>query len=81
MVEGFQVPMVAYALDVPTTRVLAPPALATDPGPEPDTILQTRATQSSGLLPRVQDWNAADYTYRGSAGAWNTFTRHCPSGS
>ena len=51
MVEGFQVPMVAYALDVPTTRVLAPPALATDPGPEPDTILQTRATQSSGLLP------------------------------
>jgi hypothetical protein len=81
MVEGFQVPMVAYALDVPTTRVLAPPALATDPGPEPDTILQTRATQSSGLLPRVQDWNAAHYTYRGSAGPWNTFTRHCASGS
>ncbi len=81
MVEGFQVPMVAYALDVPTTRVLAPPALATDPGPEPDTILQTRATQSSGLLPRVQDWDAADYTYRGSAGSWNTFTRHCASGS
>ncbi len=81
MVEGFQVPMVAYALDVPTTRVLAQPALATDPGPEPDTILQTRATQSSGLLPRVQDWNAADYTYRGSAGPWNTFTRHCASGS
>jgi hypothetical protein len=81
MVEGFQVPMVAYALDVPTTRVLAPPALATDPGPEPDTILQTRATQSSSQLPRVQDWNAADYTYRGSAGPWNTFSRQCPSGS
>ncbi|HTU98327.1 MAG TPA: hypothetical protein VMF14_20930 [Solirubrobacteraceae bacterium] len=81
MVEGFQVPMVAYALDVPTTRVLAPPALATDPGPEPDTILQTRATQSSSQLPRVRDWNAADYTYRGSAGAWNTFTRHCASGT
>jgi hypothetical protein len=81
MVEGFQVPMVAYALDVPTTRVLAPPARPTDPGPEPDTILQTRATQSSGLLPRVQDWNAADYTYRGSAGPWNTFTRHCASGT
>lgn len=81
MVEGFQVPMVAYALDVPTTRVLAPPALPTDPGPEPDTILQTRATQSSGLLPRVQDWNAADYTPRGSAGPWNTFTRHCAAGT
>ncbi len=77
MVEGFQVPMVAYSLDVPTTRVFAPPALPTDPGPGPDTILQTRATQSSGLLPRVQDWNAADYTYRGSAGPWNTFTRRC----
>jgi hypothetical protein len=81
MVEGFQVPMVAYALDVPTTRVLAPPALATDPGPEPDTILQTRSTQSSGLLPRVQDWDAADYTYRGSAGPWNAFTRHCARGT
>jgi hypothetical protein len=81
MVEGFQVPMVAYALDVPTTRVLAPPALASDPGPEPDTILQTRATQSTGLLPRVRDWNVADYTYRGSAGPWNTFTRHCASGT
>jgi hypothetical protein len=81
MVEGFQVPMVAYALDVPTTRVLAPPALATDPGPEPDTILQTRATQSSPLLPRVRDWNVAEYTYRGTAGAWNTFTRHCASGT
>src|SRR5579875_3661727 len=81
MVEGFQVPMVAYALDVPTTRVFAPPALATAPGPAPDTILQTRATQSSSLLPRVRDWNAADYTYRGSAGPWNTFTRHCASGT
>jgi len=81
MVEGFQVPMVAYALDVPTTRVLAPPASPLHPGPEPDTILQTRATQSSSLLPRVRDWNAADYTYRGSAGPWNTFTRHCASGT
>jgi hypothetical protein len=81
MVEGFQVPMVAYALDVPTTRVLAPPALPIDPGPEPATILQTRATQSSSRLPRVRDWNAADYAYRGSAGPWNTFTRHCDRGT
>jgi hypothetical protein len=75
------VPMVAYALDVPTTRVLAPPASALVAGPEPDTILQTRATQSSGLLPRVRDWDAANYSYRGSAGPWNTFTGHCASGS
>jgi hypothetical protein len=81
MVEGFQVPMVAYALDVPTTRVLASPSSPLDPGPEPDTILQTRATQSSRLLPRVRDWKATDYTYRGSAGPWNTFTRRCPRGT
>src|SRR5579875_1659951 len=77
MVEGFQVPMVAYALGVPTTRVVASPASSGRPGPAPDTILQARATQSSSLLPRVRDWNAADYTYRGSAGPWNTFTRQC----
>jgi hypothetical protein len=81
MVEGFQVPMVAYALDVPTTRVLAPPASPTAPGPEPDTILQTRATQSSRQLPRVRAWRTEDYTYRGSAGPWNTFTRQCASGT
>jgi len=81
MVEGFQVPMVAYALDVPTPRVLAPPASATAPGPEPDTILQTRATQSSTQLPRVRDWNPTAYTYRGSAGPWNTFTHRCASGT
>lgn len=81
MVEGFQVPMVAYALDVPTTRVLAPPASPGAPGPEPGTILQTRATQSSHLLPRVRDWNPADYVYRGSAGPWNTFSGPCVRGS
>ena len=52
MAEGFQVPMVAYALDVPTTRVLAPPTSRATAGRAPDVILQTRATQSSTQLPR-----------------------------
>jgi hypothetical protein len=80
MTEGFQVPMVAYALDVPTTRILAPPAPG-PPGPVPNLILQTRATRSSTLLPIVATWNPARYTYRGSAGPWNTFTSDCATGS
>jgi hypothetical protein len=80
MTEGFQVPMVAYALDVPTPRILAPPAPG-QPGPAPNVILQTRATRSSALLPVVRTWNPARYTYRGSAGPWNTFTSDCATGS
>jgi hypothetical protein len=76
MAEGFQVPMVAYALDVPTTRVLAPPTSRATAGPAPGVILQTRATQSSTQLPVVRDWGGRRrYVYRGSAGPWHTFTR------
>jgi hypothetical protein len=80
MAEGFQVPMVAYALDVPTTRILAPPASRATAGPAPNVILQTRATQSSTQLPVVRDWRPLLYTYQGSAGPWHTFTR-CTTGS
>jgi hypothetical protein len=80
MSEGFQVPMVAYALDVPTTRVLAPPASPATAGRAPNVILQTRATQSSTQLPIVRDWPSLHDSYRGSAGPWRTFTR-CVSGS
>jgi hypothetical protein len=80
MAEGFQVPMVAYALDVPTPRVLAPPATGATAGPAPNVILQTRATRSSTQLPIVRTWRRVRYTYRGSAGPWNTFT-HCTTGS
>jgi hypothetical protein len=80
MAEGFQVPMVAYALDVPTTRILAPPASGTTAGRAPNVILQTRDTQSSTQLPVVRDWRPLLYTYQGSAGPWHTFTR-CGTGS
>ena len=80
MAEGFQVPMVAYALDVPTTRVLAPPTSRATAGRAPDVILQTRATQSSTQLPRVRDWRRVRYVDRGSSGPWHTFTR-CAAGS
>jgi len=66
MTEGFQVPMVAYALDVRTMRVLdepnpvlkVPPSQAY-PGPGPNTILQTRAQPTASLLPSptaIRDW-------------------------
>jgi hypothetical protein len=80
MTEGFQVPMVAYALGVPTPRVLAPPASTATPGPAPDVILQTRATRSSSQLPIVRAWAPVDYTYDGASGPWHTFT-HCAAGS
>ena len=79
MAEGFQVPMVAYALDVPTTRILAPPASRATAGQAPNAILQTRATGSSRRLPVVRDWRPLHYTYQGSAGPWRTFT-HCATG-
>jgi hypothetical protein len=52
--------MVAYALDVHTLRVEAPP-LGVDPGtqPAPNVILQNRAQSNASLLPQPQtilDW-------------------------
>jgi hypothetical protein len=65
MTEGFQVPMVAYALDVRTLSVYAPP-IHIDPGTQaaPATILQTRAQSNAHLLPAPQtvlDWEARDH--------------------
>jgi hypothetical protein len=74
MTEGFQVPMVAYALDVPTPRVAAPPAAGAPPGPAPNVILQTRDTRSAALLPIIQAWPATHYRYDGSGGPFNLFT-------
>jgi hypothetical protein len=53
MVEGFQVPMVAYALGVRTLRVEAQPGGLVGP-PWPNTILQDRDTSSAALLPTPQ---------------------------
>ncbi len=76
MTEGFQVPMVAAALDVRTPRVLGPPPAGTEPGAAPNLILQTRDTRSSRLLPIVRAWSRVHYTYRGRSGPFKLFT-HC----
>jgi hypothetical protein len=76
MTEGFQVPMVAWTLGVHTLQIAAPPPDASDPGPAPNVILQTRDTRSASLLPLVQWWPHTHYTYIGSSGPFNLFT-HC----
>ena len=76
MTEGFQVPMVAYALNVATPRVLGPPPAGTAPGGAPNLILQTRDTRSSALLPIVHAWPRVHYTYQGASGPFRLFT-HC----
>jgi hypothetical protein len=76
MTEGFQVPMVAWALGVHTVGIQAPPPAGEPPGPAPNVILQTRDTRSAHLLPLVQSWPHVHYTYVGSRGPFNLFT-HC----
>jgi hypothetical protein len=56
MTEGFQVPMLAYMLDVHTLRVEEPPAVA-GTGPPPNVIFQTRAERDSTLLPIIRPWH------------------------
>ncbi len=63
MTEGFQVPMVAYALGVHTLQVQAPPSSAPPPGtPGPNVLLQARAQSNSTLLPQLSDWPTTHYT-------------------
>jgi hypothetical protein len=51
MTEGFQVPMVAYALGVRTLRVEANPVKGPTPAPYPSVIMQARANRRAHLLP------------------------------
>jgi hypothetical protein len=86
MTEGFQVPMVAFALDVPTTRIQAPPTLggAAHPQPAadaPNLILQTRDTRSARLLPFLSTWPSVRYHYAGTARSVHMFTHGCPGAS
>jgi hypothetical protein len=83
MTEGFQVPMVAFVLDVPTTRVDAPPS-SSAPEPAsaaPNLILQTRDTRSAHLLPFLSTWPTIHYHYAGTAGPVHMFTQGCSGGS
>jgi len=68
MAEGFQVPMIAYALGVRTLRVVAPPN-GIAPPPWPNVIFQTRDTSHAALLPlpaQIRAWehDGAHYTFR-----------------
>ena len=79
MTEGFQVPMVAYALGVRTARVDGPPAATGPVGPAPDLVLQARATRSSALLPYISSWPSVRYTAHGGTGPFHLYT-HCLDG-
>jgi hypothetical protein len=68
MAEGFQVPMIAYALGVRTMGVEAPPN-GIAPPPWPKVIFQARDTRHAALLPlpdQIRAWehDGARYTYR-----------------
>jgi len=60
MTEGFQVPMLAYMLDVHTLRVQAPPAVA-GTGTPPNVIFQAAAQRRGRLLPIIRPWHV-DYS-------------------
>ena len=66
MTEGFQVPMLAWTLDVHTLRVQASPQAGAPIGPPPNTIFQTRAQRKATLLPtfaNVRAWEQAGAHY------------------
>jgi hypothetical protein len=86
MTEGFQVPMVAWVLGVPTTRVEAPPAEggaahAQQAEDAPNVVLQTRDTRSAHLLPLLSTWPSVQYHYTGTAGPVHMFTHGCSGAS
>jgi hypothetical protein len=68
MTEGFQVPMVAYALGVHTLTVLDQPAQQLAPVSEaPNVILQDRETHHATLLPQaatILNWEAHGVPYK-----------------
>jgi hypothetical protein len=67
MVEGFQVPMVAWYLHVRTLRIEEQPPVVEAPAPWPSVILQDRDTGSAALLPlwqTINHWRALGARYR-----------------
>jgi hypothetical protein len=56
MTEGFQVPMLAWNLDVHTMQIEAPPAEPGE-GTPPNVIFQTRAQSNATLLPIIRAWH------------------------
>ena len=85
MTEGFQVPMVAFMLDVPTTRIEAPPTLggartqSRRARAQPDPADARHALGVPAAVPE----HVADvhYHYVGTAGPVHMFTQGCSGGS
>jgi hypothetical protein len=66
MTEGFQVPLLAWTLNVHTVRVEASPLKGAPLGPPPNTIFQTRAQRKATLLPskaNIAAWTQAGAHY------------------
>jgi hypothetical protein len=80
MTEGFQVPMLAWNLNVHTARVVASPASTARPGPPPSVIFQTRAQRSAHLLPVVGAWTGVLYQRVIRVRTFRVFAR-CQSGA
>jgi hypothetical protein len=56
MTEGFQVPMLAWNLDVHTLQIAAAPPAGATPPPAPNVIFRTRAQSNATPLPLLSDW-------------------------
>jgi hypothetical protein len=79
MTEGFQVPMLAWNLDVHTGRIQASPAVA-GTGTPPNVIFQTRAQRNAHLLPIIRAWHGIHYTHVATVRTFRVFAQ-CADGA
>jgi hypothetical protein len=81
MTEGFQVPMVAYDLDVKILRVQAAPLTGQPIPPAPNVIFQARANRKAALLPSVHTWPATHYRLVALTKTFRVFAQCVPGAS
>ena len=74
MTEGFQVPMVAWALGVHTAQVEAPPASSANPGAAPNVIFKRVRRGRRSALPVVQAWRNANYRLEAHVGTFRVYS-------
>ena len=77
MTEGFQVPMLAWNLDVHTIRVEASPSVPPPTGTAgPNVVFQARAQRSAHLLPLLRGWPTTHYTLVAHVRTFRVYS-HC----